>query len=190
MPLGSATPLAVVHSGAKNVVFFLDEGFKQHELCHFHPMANDATTSLSPDALEKLLAAEGVTYSWIDVGKKAAVTKDSPPDLGHFVKNNSKAAGGAFGSAADDAAKSKGVKQQQGAKAKGKAKAAKGSDERTLAADLPDALGYVLEMAKQAGVADPDALRNRIEWRLQALKNGAFASGFKAGKGAATARAM
>ena len=163
-------------------------------MCHFHPLTNDATTAISPADLERLVEAEGVTYAWVDLEAKAVVSKDSPPDLAKYVRKTAKAEGGAFGtggSAADGGAQqqAKGGGKKDKKKGKKESQASKGGAERSTAADLSDVLSFVESLAAEAGLDARAAaeLAARAEWRLQALKNGAFASGFKAGRGAALA---
>ena len=164
------------------------------QVCHFHPLTNDATTAISPADLERLVEAEGVTYAWVDLEAKAVVSKDSPPDLAKYVRKTAKAEGGAFGtggSAADGGAQqqAKGGGKKDKKKGKKESQASKGGAERSTAADLSDVLSFVESLAAEAGLDARAAaeLAARAEWRLQALKNGAFASGFKAGRGAALA---
>lgn len=164
------------------------------QVCHFHPLTNDATTAISPADLERLVEAEGVTYAWVDLEAKAVVSKDSPPDLAKYVRKTAKAEGGAFGtggSAADGGAQqqAKGGGKKDKKKGKKDSQASKGGAERSTAADLSDVLSFVESLAAEAGLDARAAaeLAARAEWRLQALKNGAFASGFKAGRGAALA---
>jgi len=52
---GSVTPLALINDTARRVRFVLDEKLTQCSTVNCHPLRNDMTTCLAPDALLRLL---------------------------------------------------------------------------------------------------------------------------------------
>jgi Ala-tRNA(Pro) deacylase len=56
---GSVTPFAVINDGDRRVRVVLDAGLLQAELLNFHPLANTATTAITPDGLLRFLDATG-----------------------------------------------------------------------------------------------------------------------------------
>ncbi|CAL5192181.1 unnamed protein product [Lathyrus oleraceus] len=89
VPLGCVTPFAVVNDSARDVVLLLDQGFKTHEFCFFHPLANDMTISLNAHDLDEFLKSIGKDPSYVDFEAIPVVSKDQPPDLAALVPSSS-----------------------------------------------------------------------------------------------------
>lgn len=85
VPLGCVTPFALINDSARYVSLLLDEGFKAHGHCFFHPLSNDVTISVSPIDLDKFLTSTGRKPSYVDLEANPKVGKDNPPDLAAFV---------------------------------------------------------------------------------------------------------
>jgi Ala-tRNA(Pro) deacylase len=58
---GSVTIFALINDPGQRVRLLLDEGLMAHDPVNFHPLANTATTAVSPDGLMRFLAALGRT---------------------------------------------------------------------------------------------------------------------------------
>jgi Ala-tRNA(Pro) deacylase len=56
---GSVTPFGVVNDGDARVTVVLDAGLMRHPILNFHPLRNDATTSIGRDDLVRFLTATG-----------------------------------------------------------------------------------------------------------------------------------
>ncbi|MAI11870.1 MAG: hypothetical protein CBD27_07680 [Rhodospirillaceae bacterium TMED167] len=56
---GSVTPFAVINETAKAVQVVLQSRMMEKELLNYHPLRNDATTTLSPSDLLKFISAMG-----------------------------------------------------------------------------------------------------------------------------------
>ncbi|XP_071731376.1 uncharacterized protein [Rutidosis leptorrhynchoides] len=87
VPLGCVTPFALVNESARNVSLLLDQGFKTHECCFFHPLSNDMTISLRIQDLEMFLKS-GRMVSYVDLEANPPVGKDQPPDLAALVPSD------------------------------------------------------------------------------------------------------
>lgn len=85
VPLGCVTPFALINDSARTVSLLLDQGFKAHEQCFFHPLSNDMTISLSPSNLDKFLTSIGRTPSYVDLEANSKIGKENPPDLAALV---------------------------------------------------------------------------------------------------------
>ena len=64
---GAVSPLAMVNGVTTGVRFFLDPCVKQAELVFVHPLVNDRTIALTPDALLDVLARLGGEVEWLDL---------------------------------------------------------------------------------------------------------------------------
>jgi len=56
---GSVTPFAAINDTSGRVTIVLDAAMMAHEVLHFHPLVNTATTTISRDGLLKFLKATG-----------------------------------------------------------------------------------------------------------------------------------
>jgi Ala-tRNA(Pro) deacylase len=56
---GSVTPFALVNDAERRVNVVLDRWMMSQPLVNFHPLRNDATTTVSPDGLRRFLQATG-----------------------------------------------------------------------------------------------------------------------------------
>ncbi|KAD2210647.1 hypothetical protein E3N88_41632 [Mikania micrantha] len=88
VPLGCVTPFALVNESARNVSLLLDQGFKTHECCFFHPLSNDTSISLSIQDLDMFLKSLGRMVSHVDLEANPPVGKDQPPDLAALVPSD------------------------------------------------------------------------------------------------------
>ncbi|CAI8597424.1 unnamed protein product [Vicia faba] len=89
VPLGCVTPFAVVNESARDVSLLLDQGFKTHEHCFFHPLSNDMSISLNARGLDTFLKSIGRDPSYVDLEANPTVGKDQPPDLAALVPSGS-----------------------------------------------------------------------------------------------------
>lgn len=71
---GAVSPLAMRNGAGAGVVFFADAALRDADLVHVHPLVNDRTVALTPDALTGLLTSWGVETRWIDADALAAQT--------------------------------------------------------------------------------------------------------------------
>ncbi|KAI3717182.1 hypothetical protein L1987_68620 [Smallanthus sonchifolius] len=88
VPLGCVTPFALVNESARNVSLLLDQGFKNHECCFFHPLSNDTSISLHIQDLDKFLKSVGRMVAYVDLEANPPVGKDQPPDLAALVPSD------------------------------------------------------------------------------------------------------
>ncbi|KAK4429665.1 Prolyl-tRNA synthetase associated domain-containing protein 1 [Sesamum alatum] len=88
VPLGCVTPFALVNESARKVSLLLDQGFKNHECCFFHPLSNDTSIALHVRDLDKFLNSIGKTPAYVDLEANPAVGKDQPPDLATLVPSD------------------------------------------------------------------------------------------------------
>jgi len=58
---GAVTLFALINDPDRRVTLLLDEGFLAHGLVNFHPLRNDATTTISADAMKTFIASLGRT---------------------------------------------------------------------------------------------------------------------------------
>jgi Ala-tRNA(Pro) deacylase len=56
---GSVTPFAVINDVGQQVEVVLDAGLMQHDMLNFHPLENNATTTIARDGLLTFLKATG-----------------------------------------------------------------------------------------------------------------------------------
>lgn len=56
---GSVTIFAMIHDRARDVVPVLDRGLFDHDIVHFHPLRNDATTAIAPQDVVVFLKSLG-----------------------------------------------------------------------------------------------------------------------------------
>ncbi|XP_078429745.1 ybaK/aminoacyl-tRNA synthetase-associated domain-containing protein isoform X2 [Wolffia australiana] len=85
VPLGCVTPFALINESARAVSFLLDQGFKAHEHCFFHPLSNEMTISINTPDLDKFLDSIGRKPAYVDLEANPTVGKDQPPDLAFLV---------------------------------------------------------------------------------------------------------
>lgn len=65
---GSVTPFAVINDHGKKVQVVLDEAMMAHEVLNYHPLKNDATTSISATDLITFIQSCGHTPKILPVG--------------------------------------------------------------------------------------------------------------------------
>ena len=56
---GSVTPFGLINDTAARTNVILDEAMMRHEKLNFHPLKNDATTTISSEDLKKFIRATG-----------------------------------------------------------------------------------------------------------------------------------
>jgi len=69
---GSVTVFALINDGGANVRLVLDQALLDHEQVNFHPLSNDATTTVSRDGLLSFLKALDRTFQVVDFSALAA----------------------------------------------------------------------------------------------------------------------
>lgn len=69
---GSVTAFALINDPQRRVRFILDAALMAHQTVNFHPMKNDATTSISRDGLLAFLAALGRKPEIMDFSSEEA----------------------------------------------------------------------------------------------------------------------
>lgn len=69
---GSVTPLAAVNETSRRVTFILDKQLLEHDTLNFHPLSNDATTSIHRDDFLVFLRACGHEIRVADLAAAAA----------------------------------------------------------------------------------------------------------------------
>ncbi len=62
---GAVSPLAMVNGAENGVGFFLDPAIMEAELVFVHPLVNDRTIALAPEALLNVLGKTGVEVEWL-----------------------------------------------------------------------------------------------------------------------------
>eukprot|EP00270_Netrium_digitus_P008654 TRINITY_DN2599_c0_g1_i1.p1 TRINITY_DN2599_c0_g1~~TRINITY_DN2599_c0_g1_i1.p1 ORF type:complete len:391 (-),score=130.25 TRINITY_DN2599_c0_g1_i1:192-1217(-) len=88
VPLGSATPFALVHESARPVGLILDKNLREGGggLALFHPNNNNATIGVScSGGLDVFLRSIGREPAYVDLLTEATVGKEQPPDLAHLL---------------------------------------------------------------------------------------------------------
>ncbi|XP_047342225.1 prolyl-tRNA synthetase associated domain-containing protein 1 [Impatiens glandulifera] len=88
VPLGSVTPFALVNESARHVSLLLDKGFKDQDLCIFHPLSNDVSIALTANDLVKFFKSIGKDPAYVDLEANPPVGKDQPPDLASLVPSD------------------------------------------------------------------------------------------------------
>lgn len=69
---GSVTPFALVNDTAHRVSVILDEPMLRHDVLNYHPLSNDATTSIARDDLLRFIRACGHEPRVLAVSEAAA----------------------------------------------------------------------------------------------------------------------
>lgn len=195
VPLGSVTPLAVSRATATDVVLLLDEKLKSESSFFVHPLDNTASLPMTATDLEAFLTSIGRQAIWVDLEADPKIDKDNPPDLKSIADaakaiatndGDAAAAPSATAPAAPAAAKKD---KKKGGDAKGAKKEEKGGAPAVRAAcDVFSVADSV--MGKIAAGMGVDAtgvngdvmrkLRADVVMELNALRNTAYAAGFKA----------
>jgi Ala-tRNA(Pro) deacylase len=62
---GSVSPLALINAEPKALTFYADEALLRGELTNLHPLSNEMTAQLSPDAWVSAVTGWGFTPRWI-----------------------------------------------------------------------------------------------------------------------------
>ena len=57
---GSVTPFGLINDGAGRATVILDAGMMEHELLNYHPLRNDATTTISSADLVRFIRSCGI----------------------------------------------------------------------------------------------------------------------------------
>ncbi len=65
---GSVTPFAVINDAETRVQVVLDEAMMAHEMLNYHPLKNDATTSIAAQDLVKFIQSCGHTPQIVAIG--------------------------------------------------------------------------------------------------------------------------
>jgi Ala-tRNA(Pro) deacylase len=65
---GSVTPFALVNDPEARVTLVLDQGLREHEIWNFHPLTNEATTSIAGADFLRFLDALGRRPIFADLG--------------------------------------------------------------------------------------------------------------------------
>ncbi len=65
---GSVTPFAVINDTETRVQVVLDEAMMAHEMLNYHPLKNDATTSIAAQDLVKFIQSCGHTPQIVAIG--------------------------------------------------------------------------------------------------------------------------
>lgn len=80
---GSVTVFAVINDPGRRVRLVLDDALFSHDLVNFHPLSNDATTALSPAALQRFLDWSGhvpVRVAFDQGGQPVLIEPNAPKD--------------------------------------------------------------------------------------------------------------
>ena len=64
---GAVTPLAMVTGRATGVELWIDAGLRESALVFAHPLVNDRTIALTPEALTRCLEGIGCEVRWLDL---------------------------------------------------------------------------------------------------------------------------
>jgi Ala-tRNA(Pro) deacylase len=73
---GSVTAFALINDQAGRVGFVLDAALLAHDPVNFHPLKNDATTSVSPDGLLRFARATGHEPRLVDFAALSGAAAD------------------------------------------------------------------------------------------------------------------
>ena len=63
---GAVSPLAMVNGSVNGVQLWMDSAVRQAQLVHVHPLVNDRTVAIAPNALLELLTGWGCAAQWFD----------------------------------------------------------------------------------------------------------------------------
>lgn len=61
---GSVTPFGLIHPNSKDLEIVVDEGLRDHEFVHFHPLRNTATLKLKQEDFLKFLDSVRDNFLW------------------------------------------------------------------------------------------------------------------------------
>jgi Ala-tRNA(Pro) deacylase len=75
---GSVTVFALINDRGRNVRLVLDQALLDHEQVNFHPLSNDATTTVSRDGLLSFLKALDRTFQVVDFSRLTAESAAAP----------------------------------------------------------------------------------------------------------------
>jgi len=75
---GSVTVFALINDRASQVRLVLDQALLDHEQVNFHPLANDATTTVSREGLLTFLKALDRTFQVVDFRRLAVASGAAP----------------------------------------------------------------------------------------------------------------
>ena len=64
---GAVSPLAMVTGVHKGVRLVMDEGLRDARVVHVHPLVNDRSVGLAPEALVAVLEGWGVEVEWVEL---------------------------------------------------------------------------------------------------------------------------
>eukprot|EP00538_Stauroneis_constricta_P006366 CAMPEP_0119546586 /NCGR_PEP_ID=MMETSP1352-20130426/939_1 /TAXON_ID=265584 /ORGANISM="Stauroneis constricta, Strain CCMP1120" /LENGTH=710 /DNA_ID=CAMNT_0007591305 /DNA_START=132 /DNA_END=2264 /DNA_ORIENTATION=+ len=76
---GCVGPLCIVNDEAKEVTMVLDQALMDYDYIHSHPLRNDASVKMTPDALKKYLADSGIEAVVLDFGKDLPAPEPKKP---------------------------------------------------------------------------------------------------------------
>lgn len=74
---GSVTAFGLINDVDRRVRFVLDRGLAHADFVNFHPLTNEATTTVSGEGFRTFLSALGVTPLVVDFVAMAVVNKDA-----------------------------------------------------------------------------------------------------------------
>mmetsp|Transcript_4729 Transcript_4729/g.11812 ORF Transcript_4729/g.11812 Transcript_4729/m.11812 type:complete len:289 (+) Transcript_4729:156-1022(+) len=186
VPLGSVTPFALVAPAASNVVLLLDDKLRGCAQLALHPLVNTQTVAIPPTDLDKFLTSIGRQPAYVDLTAEPPINADNPPDLKPHLDSAAPYAE-AKDAAAPDAAPAPSKKDKKAAKAAPKAAAPAQKDHANVNEVVQDCLGLMRGATPEAAALGEEQLRaleRSLAERLTAMKNAAYATGFRAAKGA------
>ena len=188
--LGSVTPLAVSQPTATDVVLLLDIKLKSAPSFFVHPLLNTASLALSAADLEVFLSFVGRSANWIDLEADPKIDKENPPDLKSIADGAKPIITNDEETSTPAAAAAVVVVPQKAKKDKKSATRAPLKENAAVRAayDVYAVTESVLDkITASTGVdaasVDGDVMRRLradVVMELNALRNAAYAAGFKA----------
>jgi len=64
---GAVSPLAMVTGHDQGVTFYLDRAARDADMIYMHPLVNDRTVAMRPEALLMVLEKIGASVTWLDL---------------------------------------------------------------------------------------------------------------------------
>lgn len=64
---GAVSPLAMVTGQKQGVTFYLDRAAQDADMIYMHPLVNDRTVAMRPEALLTVLDRIGASVTWLDL---------------------------------------------------------------------------------------------------------------------------
>lgn len=189
---GSVTPLALANPAASKVALLLDERLRLVNAFCVHPLINTMSTVMTSTDLETFAKSLGREPCWIDFGARPILDKDNPPDLKYIADATAPSA--PKEEKCTNGIQSSATMQKKKASA-GTSTKAKTPQKKSTSGSVSEPVVHLSErlierVLEACGSEILDATKRRtlisdFEMELNAFKNGAYAHGFKAAKGAA-----